>query len=60
MLYLASVSTRLAGLTMQYLGSTTIAPGEDGYAFQFSRTEAAAFLSRRQENQWGEQSWGGR
>lgn len=37
---------------MQYLGPTTIAPGEDGYVFRFTRKEAAAFC-RRQENQWG-------
>ncbi len=37
---------------MEYLEPVTIAPGEDGYAFRFSRTAAAAFC-QRQENQWG-------
>lgn len=39
-------------IQMQDLGSTTIGPGEDGYAFKFSRAEAEAFC-RRQESQWG-------
>ncbi len=39
-------------IQMQYLGFTTIAPGEDGYAFKFSRKEAKAFCYR-QENEWG-------
>lgn len=48
----AAVSYYRDIVQMQYFGPTTIAPGEDGYAFRFSRTEAAAFC-RRQENQWG-------
>lgn len=39
-------------IQMQYLGPTTIAPGEDGYAFKFSKKEAKAFCNR-QENEWG-------
>ena len=37
---------------MEYLGPITIAPGEDGYAFRFSRTAAAGFCQRH-ESQWG-------
>jgi hypothetical protein len=39
-------------IQMEYCGSTTIAPGEDGYAFRFSPTAAAAFCQRH-ENEWG-------
>ncbi|MCL1472004.1 hypothetical protein [Argonema antarcticum] len=39
-------------VSMQYLGQTTIAPGEDGYVFSFSRTGATAFCLR-QEREWG-------
>jgi hypothetical protein len=39
-------------IQMQYLAPTTIAPGEDGYVFKFSRTEARAFCNR-QEIDWG-------
>lgn len=39
-------------IQMQCLGPTTIAPGEDGYAFKFSKKEAKAFCYR-QENEWG-------
>lgn len=37
---------------MQYLGQKTIAPGEEGDVFIFSRTEATAFCQRH-ERQWG-------
>ena len=37
---------------MEYLGSTTLAPGEDGYAFRFTKKQAIAY-SQRHENQWG-------
>ena len=39
-------------IQMEYLEPVTIAPGEDGYAFRFSRTDAAGFC-RRHESQWG-------
>lgn len=39
-------------IQMQYLDSTTIAPGEDGYVFEFSRTQSKAFCLR-QESEWG-------
>ncbi|MFE1744872.1 hypothetical protein [Coleofasciculus sp. H7-2] len=39
-------------IEMQYIGATTIAPGEDGYVFKFTRDNAAEF-TRRQEQQWG-------
>lgn len=37
---------------MECVGPVTIAPGEDGYAFRFSRTAATAFC-HRQESEWG-------
>jgi hypothetical protein len=37
---------------MELVGSVTIAPGEDGYAFKFSRAAAQGFC-QRQEQQWG-------
>lgn len=37
---------------MELLEPVTIAPGEDGYAFRFSRTAAQEFC-RRQQQQWG-------
>lgn len=39
-------------IEMQYLGPTSIAPGEDGYAFRFSKSQAEGFC-KRQEAQWG-------
>ncbi|HAX84806.1 MAG TPA: hypothetical protein DCY91_00745, partial [Cyanobacteria bacterium UBA11370] len=39
-------------IQMEYLDTVTIAPGEDGYAFRFSRTAAAAFCQRH-ESEWG-------
>ncbi|MBD2041312.1 hypothetical protein [Microcoleus sp. FACHB-672] len=39
-------------IMMEYLEPVTIAPGEDGYAFRFSSTAAAAFCQRH-ENEWG-------
>lgn len=39
-------------IQMEYLDAVTIAPGEDGYAFRFSRTAATAFCQRH-EAQWG-------
>ena len=35
---------------MQYLGEKTIAPGEDGYVFIFSRKEATAFCDRQERH----------
>jgi hypothetical protein len=40
---------------MEFLGATTIAPGEDGYAFRFNKREAISFCSRI-ERQWGKPS----
>lgn len=37
---------------MECVGSATIAPGEEGYAFRFSRTAADVFC-QRQESKWG-------
>lgn len=39
-------------IEMEYVGATTIAPGEDGYVFKFSRDNAAAFC-RKHESLWG-------
>ncbi|MBD2083529.1 hypothetical protein NDI49_05145 [Trichocoleus sp. ST-U3] len=39
-------------IEMQYVGAKSIAPGDDGYVFKFSRDNAAAFC-RRHERQWG-------
>lgn len=39
-------------IEMQYIGATTIAPGEDGYAFKFSKSGATGFC-QRVEAQWG-------
>ena len=37
---------------MELLEPVTIAPGEEGYAFRFSRSAAQEF-SQRQQQQWG-------
>lgn len=34
-------------IEMEYLGPTTIAPGEDGYAFRFSKKAAIAFCKKQ-------------
>lgn len=39
-------------IEMEYVGATTIAPGEDGYAFRFTKEQAIAY-SQRHESQWG-------
>ncbi|BAZ10072.1 hypothetical protein NIES4071_18860 [Calothrix sp. NIES-4071] len=39
-------------IEMEYMGATTIAPGEDGYVFKFTRNNAATF-SRQIESTWG-------
>ena len=39
-------------IEMEYIGATTIAPGEDGYAFRFTKRQAIAY-SQRQMRQWG-------
>jgi hypothetical protein len=39
-------------LEMEYLGSAPSAPGEDGYAFRFTRAGAVAFCTK-QEQEWG-------
>lgn len=39
-------------INMEYLGETTIAPGENGYAFRFNKTTAIQFCERI-EQQWG-------
>ncbi|HHP7229888.1 MAG TPA: hypothetical protein ACFCUY_03390 [Xenococcaceae cyanobacterium] len=39
-------------IEMEYVGATTIAPGEDGYAFRFTKKQAIAY-SQRHESQWG-------
>lgn len=42
-------------IQMEYLEPVTVAPGEDGYAFRFTRAAAQAFC-RRQAAQWGDPS----
>jgi hypothetical protein len=39
-------------IEMEYLGVAPSAPGEDAYAFRFTRAAATAFCSR-QEQEWG-------
>jgi hypothetical protein len=39
-------------LEMDYLGPAPSAPGEDGYAFRFTRAGAVAFCAK-QEQEWG-------
>jgi hypothetical protein len=39
-------------IEMEYVGATTLAPGEDGYAFRFTKKQAINYI-RRHENQWG-------
>lgn len=39
-------------IQMEFIGATNIAPGEDGYAFKFSRVNAKSFI-RRHERKWG-------
>ncbi|MGB3205167.1 MAG: hypothetical protein WBB28_09280 [Crinalium sp.] len=39
-------------IKMQDIGAITIAPGEDGYAFEFSRAGATSFCQRL-ETEWG-------
>ncbi|NJS16206.1 MAG: hypothetical protein HC787_02885 [Nostocaceae cyanobacterium CSU_2_110] len=39
-------------IEMEYVGATTLAPGEDGYAFRFTKKQAIAY-SQKHEGQWG-------
>lgn len=40
-------------IEMEYVGQTTIAPGEDGYVFKFSREKATQFCWKH-EQRWGD------
>ncbi len=37
---------------MEYVGEETLAPGEDGYAFKFTKRQAIAYAQKHQ-SQWG-------
>ncbi|MFQ4143652.1 hypothetical protein [Chlorogloeopsis sp. ULAP02] len=54
LIFLVSLDTAVSyyrdKVQMEYLKPVTIAPGEDGYAFRFSRT-AAAFCERHESEQ---------
>ena len=39
-------------IEMEYVGDATLAPGEDGYVFRFTKQQAIAY-SQRHESQWG-------
>ncbi|MGL5938784.1 MAG: hypothetical protein ACRC2S_00115 [Waterburya sp.] len=39
-------------IEMEYVGDTTLAPGEDGYAFRFTKRQAITY-TQKHENQWG-------